>query len=147
MGVIGDFTSGVTLGAVPVANEAMVPLISPSASSPALTKASDYFFRTVPNDLRQAAAAADLVTAPGGAKSVAIVTDGSVYGNSLTDAFAAALKAKGGKVAATVKLASAAGSKAAVAEVAASKADAVFFAMNDVAAAAGEAGARAWPCC
>jgi hypothetical protein len=45
VGVIGDYTSGTTQGAARVADRVRVPLIAPSASSPALTKANDYFFR------------------------------------------------------------------------------------------------------
>lgn len=108
--------------------------------------------RVVPNDLVQATAASDMVRVKGahaqadahthagaeGGDAVAVITDGSLYGNSLAEAFSAALKKDGGKVVATVKLESAAGAKAAVAAVKAAKAESVFFAMNDVKAAAGE---------
>ena len=48
--VIGPLTSSVALAIAPLANEKRTILLSPSASSPALTKAGDYFFRNVASD-------------------------------------------------------------------------------------------------
>ena len=48
--VIGDLCSGASLAALPYANAANLPMISPSASSPLLSIPNDYFFRTCPND-------------------------------------------------------------------------------------------------
>ena len=44
--VIGDVCSGASLADLPLANAAMVPLISPTATSPQLTT-PDFFFRSV----------------------------------------------------------------------------------------------------
>lgn len=48
--VIGPLTSSVALAIAPIANEKKVVLLSPSASSPNLTKAGDYIFRNVASD-------------------------------------------------------------------------------------------------
>lgn len=48
--VIGDLCSGSSLAALPYANAGNMPMISPSATSPVLSIANDYFFRTCPND-------------------------------------------------------------------------------------------------
>ena len=48
--VIGPLTSSVALAIAPLANEKRVVLLSPSASSPALTTAGDYIFRNVASD-------------------------------------------------------------------------------------------------
>lgn len=52
--IIGEGCSSASLAALPLANQAKIPLISPSASSPALSIANDYFFRTIPPDDFQA---------------------------------------------------------------------------------------------
>ena len=52
--VIGDLCSGASLAALPYANAANMPMVSPSASSPLLSIPQDYFFRTCPNDNFQA---------------------------------------------------------------------------------------------
>lgn len=48
--VIGPLTSSVALAIAPLANEKRVVMLSPSASSPALTTAGDYIFRNVASD-------------------------------------------------------------------------------------------------
>jgi branched-chain amino acid transport system substrate-binding protein len=52
--IIGEGCSSASLAALPLANEAKIPLISPSASSTKLSIADDYFFRTIPPDDFQA---------------------------------------------------------------------------------------------
>jgi len=51
LGVIGGMYSGETLAAVPVYEGGGVPVISPSATNPALTNKSPVFHRVVANDL------------------------------------------------------------------------------------------------
>jgi branched-chain amino acid transport system substrate-binding protein len=102
-GLMGADCSGVT-GAV-LANVAVpngVVMISPSATSPALTSAEDngLFFRTAPSDARQGQVVADVMM-EAGIKSAAITYTNNDYGKGLADSIAAAFKAAGGEVTAT----------------------------------------------
>ncbi|MBS70368.1 MAG: branched-chain amino acid ABC transporter substrate-binding protein [Rhodobiaceae bacterium] len=95
--IVGADCSGVT-GAV-LANVAVpkgVPMISPSATSPALTTAEDngLFFRTAPSDARGGEVLAD-ITADRGVSSVAITYVNTDYGVGLADVYEAAAEARG----------------------------------------------------
>ena len=95
--IMGADCSGVT-GAV-LSNVAVpngVPMISPSATSPALTTAEDngLFFRTAPSDARGGEVLAD-ITADRGISSVAITYVNTDYGVGLADVFEAAAEARG----------------------------------------------------
>ena len=96
-GIVGADCSGVTRAAL--TNVAMpngIVMISPSATSPALTTDPDdgLFFRTVPSDAREGVVMAD-VLAERGVKSIAISYSNSDYGKGQADAIAAAAEAKG----------------------------------------------------
>jgi branched-chain amino acid transport system substrate-binding protein len=99
-GIIGGDCSGVT-GAVlqNVARPNGIGMISPSATSPALSTAEDdgLFFRTAPSDARQGEIMADILSEKG-IKSVAVTYTNNDYGKGLADSFAAAFGAKGGTV-------------------------------------------------
>ena len=98
--IMGGDCSGVT-GAVlqNVARPNGVGMISPSATSPALSSAEDdgLFFRTAPSDARQGEIMADILS-DRGVKSVAVTYTNNDYGKGMADAFAAAFTAKGGSV-------------------------------------------------
>jgi branched-chain amino acid transport system substrate-binding protein len=98
--IMGADCSGVT-GAV-LANVAVpngVVMVSPSATSPALSAAedNDLFFRTSPSDARQGEVLAGILGEQG-VKSVAVTYTNSDYGKGLSDSFVAAFKAAGGDV-------------------------------------------------
>lgn len=99
-GIMGADCSGVT-GAVlqNVARPNGVGMISPSATSPALSTAEDdgLFFRTAPSDARQGEIMADILTERG-VTSVAVTYTNNDYGKGMADSFAAAFAAKGGSV-------------------------------------------------
>lgn len=102
-GLMGPDCSGVT-GAV-LANVALpngIVLISPSATSPALSDAEDngLFFRTAPSDARQGQVLATVLMEKG-IKEVAVTYTNNDYGKGLSDSFVAAYKAAGGNVTAT----------------------------------------------
>ncbi len=102
--IMGADCSGVTtavLTSVAVANG--VAMISPSATSPALSTVEDngLFFRTAPSDARQGVVLSDIAVDQG-IKTVAITYTNNDYGKGLSDSFAAAFEAAGGKVAITV---------------------------------------------
>jgi len=103
-GIMGADCSGVTTAiANNVAVPNGVPMISPSATSPALTTIADngYFFRTAPSDARQGEVIAQ-ITIKKGIKNVAVTYTKNDYGQGLADSFAGAFKALGGKVSAVV---------------------------------------------
>ncbi len=99
-GIIGGDCSGVT-GAIlqNVARPNGVVMISPSATSPALTTAEDdgLFFRTAPSDAREGEVMADILTEKG-VKSIALTYTNNDYGKGLAEAIANAFTAKGGTV-------------------------------------------------
>ena len=101
--IVGADCSGVTTAiAESVAIPNGVVMVSPSATSPALTTITDngYFFRTAPSDARQGEILADVATERG-IETVAITYTNNDYGKGLADSFAAAYQAIGGTVAAT----------------------------------------------
>ena len=99
-GIVGGDCSGVT-GAVlqNVARPNGIVMISPSATSPALTTAEDdgLFFRTSPSDAREGEVMADILVEHG-VKSIALTYTNNDYGKGLADAIAASFEKVGGKV-------------------------------------------------
>jgi branched-chain amino acid transport system substrate-binding protein len=99
-GIVGGDCSGVTTATL--TNVAMpngMVMISPSATSPALSSIEDngLFFRTAPSDARQGVVMSDIIM-DRGFKTVALTYTNNDYGKGLADAFAAAFEAKGGTV-------------------------------------------------
>lgn len=99
-GLIGGDCSGVT-GAI-LSNVAIpngMVMISPSATSPALSTAEDngLFFRTAPSDSREGQIMSDILMERG-FKSVALTYTNNDYGKGLADAFQSAYEAAGGVV-------------------------------------------------
>ena len=76
-----------------------VAMISPSATSPALTDAEDngLFFRTAPSDARQGEVLAQILS-ENDITSVAVTYTNNDYGKGFADAFEAAFEAAGGEV-------------------------------------------------
>jgi len=104
-GIVGGDCSGVT-GAMlqNVARPNGIVMISPSATSPALSTAEDdgLFFRTSPSDARQGQVMTEIILERG-INSVAVTYTNSDYGKGLADAFESAFVAAGGTV--TINLA------------------------------------------
>lgn len=99
-GIMGADCSGVT-GAVlqNVARPNGIVMISPSATSPALSAADDdgLFFRTAPSDARQGQVMAQVLKERG-VTSVAQTYTNNDYGKGLADSFKEAFEAMGGEV-------------------------------------------------
>jgi branched-chain amino acid transport system substrate-binding protein len=88
-GVVGHATSGAAIPASRIYEQAGVPVITPSATSPKLTQQGyRTTFRVIANDLQQGAAMAKYAAEALKVKTVAIVDDRSAYGQGLADAFA-----------------------------------------------------------
>lgn len=99
-GLVGADCSGVT-GAV-LKNVAMangMVMISPSATSPALstTEDADLFFRTAPSDAREGQVMADILVERG-INSIALTYTNNDYGKGLADAIQSSFEAAGGEV-------------------------------------------------
>ena len=98
--IMGADCSGVTTA---VANQVAVPngvvMISPSATSPALSTIDDngLFFRTSPSDARQGQVLADVVMGRD-ISTIAISYTNNDYGKGLADSFQSAFEALGGTV-------------------------------------------------
>ncbi len=99
-GIMGGMCSGETIASLErVAVPNGMVMISPSATSPALSTIDDkgFFFRTSPSDARQGDVMADIALERG-VKSVAITYTNNDYGKGLAEAFKTAYESKGGKV-------------------------------------------------
>ena len=99
-GIMGADCSGVTTAVL--ANVALpngVVMISPAATSPALSSAEDdgLFFRTAPSDARQGEVLANILNEKG-ISSVAVTYTNNDYGKGFADAFTSAFEAAGGSV-------------------------------------------------
>ncbi|SDE11810.1 ABC transporter substrate-binding protein [Limimaricola pyoseonensis] len=99
-GIMGADCSGVT-GAIlqNVARPNGVVMISPSATSPALSEAEDdgMFFRTAPSDARQGEIMSNVLM-DRGISEVALTYTNNDYGKGLADSFQSAFEAAGGSV-------------------------------------------------
>lgn len=98
--IMGADCSGVTMAVLQnVAMSAGVPMISPSATSPAFTTtdSNGLFFRTAPSDARQGVVLAEIVMERGFSE-VAVTYTNNDYGLGFADAFVAAFEGMGGTV-------------------------------------------------
>jgi branched-chain amino acid transport system substrate-binding protein len=98
--IMGADCSGVTIATL---NNVAVPngvmMISPSATSPALTTIEDegLFFRTAPSDARQGEVIANILM-DRGIEEIAVTYTNNDYGKGLADSFQAAFEGMGGTV-------------------------------------------------
>ncbi|HKK31619.1 MAG TPA: ABC transporter substrate-binding protein [Alphaproteobacteria bacterium] len=99
-GINGATCSGATTA---ILNNVVRPngvvMISPSATSPALSSIEDdgFFFRTAPSDARQGQIIAEILDRRG-IKSAALTYTNNDYGKGLADAIQAAFEGKGGDI-------------------------------------------------
>ncbi|RFU14575.1 branched-chain amino acid ABC transporter substrate-binding protein [Rhodobacteraceae bacterium W635] len=99
-GIVGAMCSGATTSMLTnVAVPNGMVMISPSATSPALTTIEDngLFFRTAPSDARQGVVMAEIIMERG-IDEVAVTYTNNDYGQGLADSFAAAFEEMGGTV-------------------------------------------------
>ena len=98
--IVGGDCSGVTTAMLKnVAKPNGIVMISPSATSPALSTVEDngLFFRTAPSDARQGAIVADILKEMG-VKEAALTYTNNDYGKGLADSIATNVKKAGGKI-------------------------------------------------
>ncbi len=99
-GIVGADCSGVTTSILTnVALPNGMVMISPSATSPALSTVEDgdLFFRTAPSDARQGVVMSEIIMERG-FDTVAVTYTNNDYGQGLADSFAAAFEDMGGTV-------------------------------------------------
>ena len=99
--IVGVYASSSTLAAAPIAEDGKVIMISPASTSPEVSNAGDFIFRTAPSDALQGVAMADLAWAQGH-RTAAIIFVNNQYGQGLADVFEESFKAKGGSI--TIKV-------------------------------------------
>ncbi|WP_319560990.1 branched-chain amino acid ABC transporter substrate-binding protein [Marispirochaeta sp.] len=87
VGVIGHICSGATKSALGIYNDSKIPVISPSATNPPLTKSGDYpnFFRTIAPDDAQAALDVNFAVDTLGLTKIAVLHDKGDYGKGFAD--------------------------------------------------------------
>ena len=96
--IIGGACSGETLGFTTLTGENQVLSISPSATSPAITDAGAYVFRTAPSDALAGSIAANYAFTDLGAKTAAIIYETTDYAQGLEKTFKDTFTALGGEV-------------------------------------------------
>jgi branched-chain amino acid transport system substrate-binding protein len=97
--ILGEVSSSRTLAAAPVAQSAGIPMISPSATNPQVTKVGDYIFRVCFLDPFQGFVMAKFATNTLKIKNVAILRDiKNDYSVGLAEAFTDSFKKMGGNI-------------------------------------------------
>ena len=85
--VLGHICSGATKAALGIYKDANIPVMSPSATNPALTQSGDYpnFFRTIASDDSQARLEVDFALDVLKLKKIAVLHDKGDYGKGLAE--------------------------------------------------------------
>ena len=98
-GVVGHLTSGATLPASQIYNDAGIPQITPSSTNPKFTRQGFAgAFRLVADDTQQGGALGRYSVESLKAKTVAVIDDRTAYGQGLADEFEKAAVAAGAQV-------------------------------------------------
>jgi len=131
---VGTSCSGAALGgAEPIFSRAGIPLMSAQNTAPGLTsivKPGSTYARTAPNDLIQGSVVADFVANSLSAKTVFVVSDGTVYSEQLGQTFVARLTSIGRTALPTVVAAEGSDLAATARAIVVSGADTVFMPVN-----------------
>ena len=96
--IIGGACSGETMGAAPITEQNKVILISPSATSPDVTKAGDFVFRVAPSDAFAGIVASDYAFKDLNAKKAAIISETTDYAQGLRKVFKENFAKLGGEI-------------------------------------------------
>ena len=99
VGVVGPYSSGVSIATLDAYKAAKLPNISPVSTSVELSNASPYFFRTVPSDYIAARALAEYALSQlQRQRAIVYFNSDSAYSQSLKGEFATAFSLGGGQV-------------------------------------------------
>ncbi len=100
--VIGEVASSRSIAAAPIAQNAKVPMLTPSSTNPEVTKKGDFIFRSCFIDPYQGAAIAQFAAKSLGAKTAAIMVDRkNDYSTGLEKVITETFTRFGGKIVAT----------------------------------------------
>ena len=100
--VIGEVASSRSIAAAPIAQNAKIPMLTPSSTNPEVTKKGDFIFRSCFIDPYQGAAIAQFAAKTLGAKSAAIMVDRkNDYSTGLEKVIDETFAKFGGKIVAT----------------------------------------------
>lgn len=106
LGVVGHFSSGVTLAVAPIYEQNKLVAISPSSTTVDITNAGDYIFRTVPSDRFTSSALAKYLLEQLQLSQAAIIYNSqSAYSKSLQETLTTDVLSNGGAVVAEADLA------------------------------------------
>lgn len=97
--ILGGFSSSEVLSMAPIAEKNKVVLISPTASSPSITSAGDYIFRTTPSDNFDGEIMAKFAYYELSLKDVALLYVNNDYGLGISKVFMNKFENYGGKIA------------------------------------------------
>ncbi|MEO1669883.1 MAG: ABC transporter substrate-binding protein [Cyanobacteria bacterium J06631_2] len=107
LGVVGHFSSGVTLATAPIYQQNQLVAISPSSTSVAISSQGDYIFRTVPSDRFTSNALAKYFLNQLQLQQAMIVYNSqSAYSRSLQETFTTEIVSNGGEIVSEVDLSS-----------------------------------------
>ena len=99
LGVVGHFSSNVTLEAAQIYETQGLVMVSPTSSSVALSNVGSYVFRTVSSDCFTGNALVEYLTNNLKVKQAALLyNSASSYSASMRDVFQSSLEAKGGEI-------------------------------------------------
>ena len=98
--IVGEVCSGATLATAPIAAQNKVVMVSAASTSPKITPAGDYIFRTVPSDAHQAAFGAELLYQRGH-KKLAVLYSNEEYGVGFNEVLKRIFPLLGGEVVAS----------------------------------------------
>ncbi|MEM6448857.1 MAG: ABC transporter substrate-binding protein [Cyanobacteria bacterium P01_D01_bin.105] len=99
LGVVGHYSSDMTLAAAEAYETGQLPVISPTSTAEKISEAGDYVFRTVPSDRLAAAALARYVLNElNKTKAAVFYTADSAYSRSVRTEFTTELLSNGGEV-------------------------------------------------
>ncbi|MBI0331377.1 branched-chain amino acid ABC transporter substrate-binding protein [Burkholderia plantarii] len=97
--VIGHFNSGTTLPASKIYAKAGIPMLTPAATNPDITRAGlATVYRVIANDVQNAGNAGAYAATVTRAKRIAIIDDRTAFGQGEADQFEKAVRANGGTV-------------------------------------------------
>jgi len=125
--IIGGATTAEAMSMIPEAEAAKRVIISPSASKPGLAESSNLFFRTVPSDDFEAAAAADFLVGTRKAKTVLVLFQQGLYSEGLLPVFTAEVGKLGAKLMEKLPIGPTDWDKGITDFLAANKPDAIFI--------------------
>ena len=96
--VLGGFSSSDVLSMAPIAQRNKVVLISPTASSPAITNAGDYIFRTTPSDNFDGEIMAKFAYNELNLRNIVVIFSNNDYGQGISKVFSEKFTELGGKI-------------------------------------------------